>query len=243
MALDNKQVKTAFDLWAPTYDGTVATADWGFEHYCDGLEWICQQLGRQMTHGRLIDLGCGTGSLGERLQRRFPFIEYIGVDISPKMLQIAKAKVGSARFLQADLRDIDVWSRYLDSHPRNVVVSTYALHHFDDEEKVRVVKHAFSASKRRDLSFLIVDYAFFDAGEHDRMLNEQVTRGNEHVVEEIETESYADLSILKQALSSSGLSISLGKNGIWDWRISLWKGETPNTTSPPGQFHGESSFR
>ena len=240
MALGIEQVRSVFDLWAPTYDDTVTAGEWGFEHYDDGLEWVCQKLEQLMPGGRVIDLGCGTGVLAESLQRRSLFIEYLGVDISPKMLQIARAKVPSATFLQADLRDQGFWGRYLDPDRRCAVVSNYALHHVNDEDKILVIERAFSASERQDLLFLIVDYAFLDAGERDRTLNEHMIRGNDCILEEVGAEYYANLSVMKQAVSRRYLDISLEKNGNWDWRIALRR--RSNHVFPPGLLHRESSF-
>src|SRR5690606_31410694 len=49
----------------------------------------------------LVDLGCGTGLMGERLARIASFLE--GVDLSARMLKRAEAKGIYGRLAKADL--------------------------------------------------------------------------------------------------------------------------------------------
>ena len=52
----------------------------------------------------LLDFGCGTGELFRRVQQvEKPSISYLGVDISPLVLQFAQAKFSSAKFLTLDI--------------------------------------------------------------------------------------------------------------------------------------------
>ena len=46
----------------------------------------------QLAASRLLDVGCGTGALLEKLSSRFPCLALDGIDISPKMLDIARGK-------------------------------------------------------------------------------------------------------------------------------------------------------
>lgn len=58
---------------------------------------------------RLLELGCGTGNYTQILSERG--YEISGVDISEKMLQIAKEKC-AAKFLMGDIRDISINERF-----------------------------------------------------------------------------------------------------------------------------------
>lgn len=42
--------------------------------------------------GRVLDIGCGTGCLGQAISNILPSMQIDGVDISPNMIEIAKAK-------------------------------------------------------------------------------------------------------------------------------------------------------
>ncbi|MDZ7960445.1 MAG: class I SAM-dependent methyltransferase [Aulosira sp. DedQUE10] len=78
--------KQIFDLWAPSYD------------------WLLPSVFYQTVHKRLLefvdlpprpnvlDLGCGTGRLLERLAAKFPDLRGTGLDLSSEMLRVARQK-------------------------------------------------------------------------------------------------------------------------------------------------------
>lgn len=78
-----------------------------------------------------LDLGCGPGSLSQRLLERFPKARCIAVDYDPVLLSIGRACLGDAggrlRFLERDLRVVDLVAELADERI-DVVLSTTALH-------------------------------------------------------------------------------------------------------------------
>jgi SAM-dependent methyltransferase len=93
--------KLAYEALAPAYD--EFTADYDHEL------WLGNLLPKLERHGveghRLLDVGCGTGkSFLPMLERGW---EVTACDISPSMLDLARAKVGPrARLYVADMRDL-----------------------------------------------------------------------------------------------------------------------------------------
>jgi SAM-dependent methyltransferase len=57
----------------------------------------------------LLELGCGTGTMLEGLGR---LGRLTGIDRSPEMLAIARAKVPTARLLEADITEFDLGARF-----------------------------------------------------------------------------------------------------------------------------------
>jgi SAM-dependent methyltransferase len=58
---------------------------------------------------RVLDAGCGTGELAERLAAACPEVKYLGVDLSAPMLARARSRrtwPGSFRFVEGDLNDL-----------------------------------------------------------------------------------------------------------------------------------------
>jgi SAM-dependent methyltransferase len=51
----------------------------------------------------VVDLGCGSGALLERIGKAFPDARLIGIDMEPVALAIAKRRLPSAQFERADL--------------------------------------------------------------------------------------------------------------------------------------------
>lgn len=60
---------------------------------------LCERYGRPQSR-TLLDIACGTGEQSLHLSRRF---SVTGLDLSPEMLQAARAKLPEASFLEGDM--------------------------------------------------------------------------------------------------------------------------------------------
>ncbi len=79
---------------------------------------------------RVLDLACGTGSITDRLLRRFPKATSTGVDLDPALLAIARGTFeGDERvtFVTADLKD-PRWPDTLPHGSYDAVLTATALH-------------------------------------------------------------------------------------------------------------------
>ncbi|MBT3075663.1 MULTISPECIES: trans-aconitate 2-methyltransferase [Streptomyces] len=79
---------------------------------------------------RVLDLACGTGSITDRLLRRFPDATSTGVDLDPALLAIARGTFeGDDRvtFVTADLKDPE-WTARLPHTSYDAVLTATALH-------------------------------------------------------------------------------------------------------------------
>ncbi|MCM2411785.1 class I SAM-dependent methyltransferase [Streptomyces sp. RKAG290] len=84
---------------------------------------------------RVLDLACGTGSITDRLLRRFPNATSTGVDLDPALLAIARGSfAGDARatFVTADLKD-PRWTTRLPHDSYDAVLTATALHWLHSE--------------------------------------------------------------------------------------------------------------
>lgn len=90
---------------------------------------------------RLLDLGCGTGALLERVASLWPGVVGCGVDLSVEMLQQAQRRLApGARLAAADVHHLPFADARFD-----IVVSTSSLHHWGSParalaEAVRVLR-------------------------------------------------------------------------------------------------------
>ncbi len=79
---------------------------------------------------RVLDLGCGPGSLTRELLQAFPHSEIVGVDLEPTLLLLAQARLAEfgarAKLGSADLREPSWWESM--PAPFDAVVSATALH-------------------------------------------------------------------------------------------------------------------
>lgn len=88
-----------------------------------------------------LDLGCGPGSISQRLLARFPAARAIAVDIDPVMVAIGRGALGAAgdrlRWIEADLAS-DEWLDALGETQVDAVLSSTALHWLEPEPLARL---------------------------------------------------------------------------------------------------------
>jgi SAM-dependent methyltransferase len=88
-----------------------------------------------------LDLGCGPGSISQRLLARFPAARAIAVDIDPVMLAIGRCAIGTAdgrlRWTEADLASHE-WLEALGETLVDAVLSSTALHWLEPEPLARL---------------------------------------------------------------------------------------------------------
>ena len=102
---------------------------------------LVEQMAIQPGH-RILDVGCGTGTLALLIKERHPQSEVVGLDPDPQILAIARRKTASAR---ADVR-FDVG--YADRLPYpdagfDRVISSLAFHHLTRETKRAALREAY----------------------------------------------------------------------------------------------------
>lgn len=84
---------------------------------------------------RVLDLACGTGSITDRLLKRFPEATCTGVDLDPALLAIARGSFAGderATFVTADLKDPE-WVERLPHDTYDAVLTATALHWLHSE--------------------------------------------------------------------------------------------------------------
>lgn len=81
-----QQKENFFNLWAPYYDCWITTG------FYQGIHQRLLEYVELKENASVLDLGCGTGRLMNRLADKFPTMKAIGLDLSPKMLLEARAR-------------------------------------------------------------------------------------------------------------------------------------------------------
>lgn len=79
---------------------------------------------------RIIDLGCGTGTVAKRISEKFPNSKIVCLDIASNMIDIAKNKLSEHKdveFITGDFSNIDFGDKF------DVIVSSLALHHLEND--------------------------------------------------------------------------------------------------------------
>ncbi|OME70113.1 methyltransferase type 11 [Paenibacillus sp. FSL A5-0031] len=95
---------------------------------------------------RVLDLGCGTGTLTLLLKQAYPKAEVTGLDIDPNVLRIAEKK---AENIGIDIKFNQGMSFELPypDHSFDRVITSLMFHHLTLENKLRTLNEAFRILK------------------------------------------------------------------------------------------------
>jgi tRNA (cmo5U34)-methyltransferase len=136
-----EKIKQHFEEEAQEFDAIIRRLIPNYEQMLDALVTAlpfdrCQPI-------RVVDLGCGTGTIARRIKDVYPLAQITCVDIAEKMLQIAQVKLGEAgddlRYQLANFEDCEFDATY------DVAVSSLALHHLmSDNDKIRFYKKIYN---------------------------------------------------------------------------------------------------
>ncbi len=81
-----QQKENFFNLWAPYYDCLLTTV------FYQAIHQRLFEYVELEENALVLDIGCGTGRLLDRIAAKFPTVKGIGLDLSPLMLRRARAE-------------------------------------------------------------------------------------------------------------------------------------------------------
>lgn len=118
-----------FDLMAKKYDSNY-TYDTPFTQYKiqKKLNFLFKKVGKNKKL-KILEIGAGTGEYTQQLAQLFPKSEIVAIDISPKILKVAKEKCkkfDNVSFKVASVYDLPYKKDHFD-----IVCGFYILHHVD----------------------------------------------------------------------------------------------------------------
>lgn len=145
-----------FDNWAGEYDESISSLSQGypFEGYYEVLSFVnrCVNLSRGI---RILDIGVGTGLLTKELYNKGA--EIYGIDFSSKMLELARRNMPNGQFLCHDFTNgLPIELQHIKF---NYIISSYAIHHLDDNKKVDFIAQ-LKDSLNENGKIIITDIAF-----------------------------------------------------------------------------------
>jgi SAM-dependent methyltransferase len=99
-------------------------------------------------HGRILDVGCGLGHLFDFLTERGSEIEaYHGIDVSTRMLEAARARLGADARVRLELLDLTTSALPERSHDVGYIISVlgYPIGRDPMRAMMRILQRAFDA--------------------------------------------------------------------------------------------------
>lgn len=95
---------------------------------------------------RVLDLGCGTGTISALVKSRFPNAHVTCVDVSQNMLDTAAKKLAAFKDIKYELAD---FHSYEIKEGYDAIVASLALHHLETiEDKTAMHKKIFNAMNK-----------------------------------------------------------------------------------------------
>jgi len=122
---------------------------------------------------KILDLGCGTGNLTEQALKHYPEAEIDALDLSEEILKESQKRFMSrpnVRYIQADFR-----AMHLAPGSYDLILSTIAIHHVQDEDKITLYRDVFQALKPGGL-FIFADQT---RGINDEIYQKHISRWKE----------------------------------------------------------------
>lgn len=132
-----------FDKLAEDYDQIAQESDrlqlFPYAGYDEVLTTIANQVlsASHLSDAKILDFGIGTGALYQKIPPEK--IHLSGVDVSKKMLELARLRLPEARLLHHDF-----YKGLPEAFQRDkfdFIVSTYAFHHLDINEFVNMIEY------------------------------------------------------------------------------------------------------
>ena len=96
---DPREVADRYDEWAQSYDDDLAS--WSYQAPAVVAETV---VSRHPAAGLVLDVGCGTGLVGQALRARGFEGRILGVDISQASLEVARHSGAYDTLVPADLQ-------------------------------------------------------------------------------------------------------------------------------------------
>lgn len=140
-----------FRFLTPLYDPVLR---WGMREETFKNRLI--EHARIAPNFRVLDLGCGTGTLTILVKQRYPDAEMVGIDGDAQVLEIAHAKAHQ----QGVNLTLDQGMAYQLPYPDNSfdrVLSSLVLHHLTTQERQRALNEAYRVLKPHG-EFWIIDF-------------------------------------------------------------------------------------
>lgn len=131
------QAKQQFEAWAATYDRSLLGHFLFRPCYITLMEEIARWRKSHDGPFRVLDIGCGTGTLCSIIARSPWPVEVVGLDYSPAMCAQAREKSGQlglqdrTRFVAADSEHLP-----FDDASFDLVLCANSFHHYPHQEAV-----------------------------------------------------------------------------------------------------------
>ncbi len=115
--------------------------------YDETYDFICESLDK--SNSKILEIGCGPGNITKYLLSKRPDFDIFGIDIAPKMIELAKKNNPTASFAIMDSREISNLTTKFDG-----VVCGFCLPYLSQEESVKLISDSYKLLNENGLIYL-----------------------------------------------------------------------------------------
>ena len=138
--------KETFETWnkvASLYQDKFMDLDL----YNNTYDFICNSITR--NNARILEIGCGPGNITKYLLSKRPDFDIYGIDIAPKMIELAKKNNPSASFEIMDIRQIDEIKTKYDG-----IVCGFCLPYLSEEDSQKLITDCYKLLNEKGLIYI-----------------------------------------------------------------------------------------
>ncbi len=185
-----------FDGWAENYDTDIRIKGTGLDFYANYDE-VMERTSEKIIAGNIVEIGIGTGNLARKIMEKNRNVtDYMGIDQSINMLKQAKKKCPEAKLRIGTFLKLPLSDSVADT-----IVTSYAFHHCNDEEKILAIAEMNRVLKKNG-RIVIADLMFANDNSRDKF-TETCT---EQEREELNDEYFSNVDKVEEILRSFGFS-------------------------------------
>lgn len=159
--------------------------------YDESYRQFCELL--PPGRARVLDAACGPGNVSRYLLRQRPDLDLLGIDLAPRMVELAREAVPSARFAVQDCRDLAELDQTFDG-----IICAFGLPYLSSTEALGFIKAAFNALEPDGVLYLSMML-----GRKEDSGFERCSTGDEVFI------NYHDEEQMVRALQACGFAIAM----------------------------------
>ncbi|MGN1386788.1 MAG: class I SAM-dependent methyltransferase [Bacillus sp. (in: firmicutes)] len=204
-----------FEEWADEYDDCVAGNDPEYVDVFRGYNRILQEVA-DFCSGKVLEFGPGTGNLTEKLLSKG--LSVTAIEPSATMRRIAEEKIKSSHvtFLDGD------FFQFPADKAIETIVSTYAFHHLNAQEKAQAVKQ-YGKMLQIDGKIVFADTMFISENAHNEAIKEAESKGFRRLADDLRTEYYPTVPFMEKIFKENGFDVTLKRMNSFVWMVNAVK--------------------
>jgi ubiquinone/menaquinone biosynthesis C-methylase UbiE len=115
--------------------------------YNETYDKFCKYI--ELRNAEILEIACGPGNITKYLLSKKTDFKIFGIDLSPKMIELARINIPTAKFEVMDCRDIGLINNLFDA-----IMCGFCLPYLSKEEAVKLIKDSSMLLKPNGMLYI-----------------------------------------------------------------------------------------